>query len=507
MEIKDYIESLENYPVLFVGTGLSLRYGKNAYTWEGLLQSSSKLIYDNDFEYDQMYEMYKEEKTPLLKIASKQEEDYTKKCNKRDESTAEINKIWDEITEEKPSRYKLILYGLIKEIKLKEDLEIEAKHVEELEELVKASKNIMSVVTTNYDSILESVIEYLEPSFGNDIYFSNVYGSIYKIHGDCTSINNVNSMIITEQDYKKFETNYQLIKAHLISLFIHNPIIFVGYGIKDTNIQDILSTIFKYVDINSSEGMRIKNNFLLVEWDAGSENTIITEHTIITAEGIPITIKMLKTDNYKNLYTEISNMVLTANALEIKKAMSFFYEVSTKANRSISFDASSEPTTKAIVVQEKQETETIYKNNISIRDVTKNYFQIIETVDMRYSQYVPQKSQYIYFPVWGFESVLSSSKLNDIKPIVIESIKKSFEKSKNKFQQITHNSITNIIDDTDISFSAKNQCIFYCVYVDQIDVQELKSYLKNLDINNSDYNKLISLYDMKIYGDSSLFEK
>ncbi len=75
MEIKDYIESLENYPVLFVGTGLSLRYGKNAYTWEGLLQSSSKLIYDNDFEYDQMYEMYKEEKTPLLKIATKQEED------------------------------------------------------------------------------------------------------------------------------------------------------------------------------------------------------------------------------------------------------------------------------------------------------------------------------------------------------------------------------------------------------------------------------------------------
>lgn len=104
----------------------------------------------------------------------------------------------------------------------------------------------------------------------------------------------------------------------------------MGYGIQDSNIQDILSTIFKYVDINSDEGLRIKNNFLLVEWEEGSDNIDITEHTIMTVEGIAITIKMLKTDNFQSLYTEISNMVLTANALEIKKAMSFFMKFQQK---------------------------------------------------------------------------------------------------------------------------------------------------------------------------------
>ena len=38
MDIKDFVAKFTNYPVLFVGTGLSLRYLKNSYSWDKLLE-------------------------------------------------------------------------------------------------------------------------------------------------------------------------------------------------------------------------------------------------------------------------------------------------------------------------------------------------------------------------------------------------------------------------------------------------------------------------------------
>ena len=91
---------------------------------------------------------------------------------------------------------------------------------------------------------------------------SNPYGSIYKIHG---CITRPDKIIITEEDYQEFEIRYELIRAQLLSFFIHNPIIFIGYSITDKNIKDILKTIFSYVDFNSELAERIRANFLLVE--------------------------------------------------------------------------------------------------------------------------------------------------------------------------------------------------------------------------------------------------
>lgn len=54
---------------------------------------------------------------------------------------------------------------------------------------------------------------------------SNPYGAVCKIHG---SFNDPGSIIITEEDYEKFNTRHELIRAQLLSLFIHNPIIFMG---------------------------------------------------------------------------------------------------------------------------------------------------------------------------------------------------------------------------------------------------------------------------------------
>ena len=107
------------------------------------------------------------------------------------------------------------------------------KKRDELTELKKIRKNIGSIITTNYDRFIETTFDF-NPLMGNDILLSNPYGSVYKIHG-CVS--DAAKIIITVDDYGKFNDRYELIRAQLLSLFIHNPIIFLGYNIGDENIK------------------------------------------------------------------------------------------------------------------------------------------------------------------------------------------------------------------------------------------------------------------------------
>ena len=38
MKINEFISNFNNYPILFIGTGMSLRYLKHSYTWDDLLK-------------------------------------------------------------------------------------------------------------------------------------------------------------------------------------------------------------------------------------------------------------------------------------------------------------------------------------------------------------------------------------------------------------------------------------------------------------------------------------
>ena len=51
MKISDFIAQFRNHPVLFIGTGISLRYLKNSYTWDGLLHKISTELTDNEEYY------------------------------------------------------------------------------------------------------------------------------------------------------------------------------------------------------------------------------------------------------------------------------------------------------------------------------------------------------------------------------------------------------------------------------------------------------------------------
>lgn len=51
MDIKEFVGGYKNHPVLFVGTGISLRYLKNSYTWDGLLRHICQEVFGDNERY------------------------------------------------------------------------------------------------------------------------------------------------------------------------------------------------------------------------------------------------------------------------------------------------------------------------------------------------------------------------------------------------------------------------------------------------------------------------
>ncbi|EJH0115336.1 SIR2 family protein, partial [Escherichia coli] len=214
MNITDFLKGYRNHPILFVGAGFSMRYLSISYSWPALLEKISiDLTNSNELYKDLVREnSNKDGIVDLPKVATQLEQifDATLKAD-RNGKFKYINDLYYESEDisSNISRFKIYLSQVVNITDLKLGVQ------DEISELVKASKNIASVITTNYDNFIESAIGY-NPVIGNDILLSNPYGSVYKIHG-CVS--KPESIIITSDDYIHFDKKYELIRAQLLSLF------------------------------------------------------------------------------------------------------------------------------------------------------------------------------------------------------------------------------------------------------------------------------------------------
>ncbi|AUQ63271.1 SIR2 family protein [Phaeobacter inhibens] len=116
-----------------------------------------------------------------------------------------------------------------------------------------------SVITTNYDEMIEAVLPDYQPILGRGLItapFANI-GEVYKIHG---TVDKASSIVLTNEDYGDFYLRRKYLTAKLLTFFAEHPILFVGYGIEDENIQGILH------DLDEAMGMPgdlISNVFVL----------------------------------------------------------------------------------------------------------------------------------------------------------------------------------------------------------------------------------------------------
>lgn len=497
MNVQEFIANFRNHPIVFIGTGLSIRYLSTSYSWEELLKKIASEFSDNDEYYlDVKSKFMTSNGCDYAKIATQIEMDFNK--NLQDNRNGKFKDINDAFYENMKnginiSRFKLYIAELLKDVAFKESVE------NEIIELKKARKNIGSVITTNYDRMIEEMFSF-NPLIGNDILLSNPYGSVYKIHG-CVTV--PNKIIITENDYKNFEERYELIRAQLLSLFIHNPIIFIGYNIGDKNIKDILKTIFSYVDYSSEKSKRIRDNFLLVEYEKDSTNTEVVEHDI-DIEGYPtIRINKLKTDDFTTLYRSLANLSLPVSAMDIRKVQNVVRDIYAGGEIKVSITEDLDTlknSDKVLVVGSKN---TIKYEFQTISEMMVNYFQIIDESNSQLLTLInKQKIQSTqYFPIFAFSAICPDIRDIDIlknqqQDKITSIIKTASSDCKKKYQ-----TADDVINDDGISRTNKTTAIICNIVSGDMDLDSVKDYLQSTDNKRTtEYRKILCAYDMKRYS-------
>lgn len=497
MDIKDFVSKYHTHPVLFIGAGMSMRYLQKSFSWRGLLKQIVVDLTGNDEDFLNIDSHCEGE---CSKMASEIEKMFNEKLE--EDRNGKFKSVNDIFFNEKRkgrdnSRFKIYISQLLVHNELKIEM------LDEIKALKTIRKNISSIITTNYDNLVEQVFQF-SPLVGNKILLSNPYGAVYKVHG---SIEDPSTIIITEADYAKFGTKYELIRAQLLSLFMHNPIIFLGYSLTDKNIKNLLHTIFSYVDSNSEEAEKIRDNFLVVDRDEGNDSTEVTEYDIVV-DSKNIKVNKIKTDNFVAIYQALSELRLPISAMDIRKVQDIVGDIYKGANGiKVEITEDLDSLSNSDKVLAIGSNKTIRYQYQTAKELMLNYFSVIEEADEQrlslIDKYNINTAQ--YFPIYGFcrinKNIQHEAILKRIQDDKIESLRKKVESDKRYENE--HKTILDILDDENIRSSYKTSAIVYSVLIKKsIDLEELEIYLKDFknEEKNTEYNKLLVVYDYLKYG-------
>lgn len=493
MNINEFIVKFKNHPILFLGTGIGLRYLKQSYNWEDLLKCIAIDYKSEEYFLDLKQRFLKDNKCDYSKVAKEMEISFTEYCqNNRDGQYKDINDLFFENARNNINVSRLKLYIA----KMLSPCELHLDKAEELKLFQKSKKNIASIITTNYDCFVEKFLNF-QPLIGNDILLSNPYGSVYKIHGCVTRPDKI---IITSDDYSEFAKRYELIRAQLLSLFIHHPIIFMGYGVNDSDIKDILKTIFSYVECNSEQSKQIRDNFLLVEYEKDSDNDIVVEHDIDMENYGVIQINKLKTDNYSRIFESLEKLTLPVSVMDIRKVQTVVKQIYAggEIKVSVAEDLDDLENGEKILAIGSKDKVYIYKN---YNDMIAEYFQLIENRAINIIELINKQSisSTQFFPIFGFSKVCKtiqrSSELKLQQKKKLRELQKKNTNLSGKYKSISDmkkNKVAESYFYNELTLSILNGTM---------DLKEVKEYLVNFpEKMRTDYKKVLCAYDLKMYG-------
>ncbi|WP_353119483.1 SIR2 family protein [Myroides odoratus] len=234
-----------NSLTLFVGAGFTKHFIKDAPSWEQLLIKSIDFIKDdisNDL-YTDLYDIDNDK----LKINTLQAA---------------------QILEFEYEKLDLIFKQKICDI-IKEDTEVDLNNEKTIvfDSFLKLfDKYNLNIITTNYDliifnKILDSKCRMFQKDFPVNRMFSN--RNIIHIHGNILDYNNI---VITQEDYFKFQNEDSYIKKKVFTLLTETTTVFLGYGLGDFN----LNTILNEIKIKKNKGLYMFDMFFVARNDVSN---------------------------------------------------------------------------------------------------------------------------------------------------------------------------------------------------------------------------------------------
>lgn len=288
-DLTTHLEKIGTAPFLFVGSGLSRRY-IGLEDWESLLRKFTQTAaLPNKFEY---YKAKANGKLPeTAKLLAEEFFDMWWKDAKYEASRGAFQA--HATDRSSCMKFEISQYIGCKKYAAGADAQTD----KEIELLKKAT--IDGIITTNWDTVLESLFPDFEVYIGQEqVLFSNPQGvaEIYKIHGCITK---PNSLVLTDADYADFNSRNSYLAAKLLTVFVEHPVIFLGYSLADEDIRDILRQIAQCLTNDNIK--QLQDRLIFVQRDSHNKGDSFESSVLqIDKHTLPVTI--VRTNDYGKVY-------------------------------------------------------------------------------------------------------------------------------------------------------------------------------------------------------------
>jgi len=298
MNFIENIKEKNQFPIIFIGSGITQRYFKDAPTWEGLLIRLWAYVYEEEDFYTYFHELKQDGKGDFqinLELAKKLEKEIDRAFYRGE---LEISHLEIKTAhKEKISPFRRLIANIFSNLDQREGME------EEIDAFANMIIKARFVITTNYDCFIETCYYNKGAEIGVNIgsvgLFKRTtsYGELYKIHG---SIGQINSLCITASDYEKNEAKLALVNAKILSNLTESPILFLGYSLTDENVRALLETYSENFPFKISEAA---SRIGIVEWTAGEERIL---NFMAHDSTINMHYTKINTDNYLEIYKQVA---------------------------------------------------------------------------------------------------------------------------------------------------------------------------------------------------------
>ncbi|ARU63041.1 hypothetical protein CBW65_20230 [Tumebacillus avium] len=317
----ELLKQKNEYPIVFIGSGISKRYLVDFPSWEDLLDYFWQKL-NEGMDFYAFLNTLKKSIVEQYPNANKSEITYHTNIEAATVIETKYNSKFfkEEITIENFTQRDAYKSGVSPFKKAISNRFSEYQLIDngEYPLFQKFLNKAQIILTTNYDGFLERSFNSINSNgikkyIGQKGFFEQTLGwaEIYKLHG---SYEDPSSIVITKDDYENFNKNSVLISAKIISLLVNSPIIFIGYSLTDLNVRKILQDFSS--SLSPSEIEKMSTRIIIIE--RKERELEIKERTVFDKElGCQYTV--ITTDNYAALYEQLIQINQGVSPSEVRR--------------------------------------------------------------------------------------------------------------------------------------------------------------------------------------------
>ncbi|MEX3930022.1 SIR2 family protein [Paraburkholderia sp. BR10936] len=308
-QIEAHLKKFASPPYLFVGSGIARRY-LGLEDWQGLLEKQCEL---HDLDYGFLSSSANGDLPALASAMAKEFHPKWWKEKKYKDSR-------DQFSKQAGNDESALKFEIAKYITSAGMVTADAALLSELELFRQVV--VDGIVTTNWDGLLEALFPDYKVYVGQEeLLFAQIQGigEIYKIHG---SYDDPNSLVLTSSDYNEFHRRNPYLASKLLTFFVENPIVFLGYSLTDKNILDIIHSVIGCLSPGNVK--KLADRLIFVQWDRDSTEDRF-ERTILSSDGRSLPVFQVTTFDMANVLAALTKIKrkIPAKILRILKQQVF----------------------------------------------------------------------------------------------------------------------------------------------------------------------------------------